>query len=268
MVAIKKGLNNQSFKFRVNGENYIYRHPGVNASGVVDRKKEAVCLRAAKKLKIDETLVYIDEDEGWKISKFVETTEPFDFSNKKHVDMLAKKLKTLHNANLQVGYGFDYQKEADRVIDILKFVDAMACRRALAEKDAMQPVFEFLKKDSWQVSLCHNDLYEPNLLVDGDQLHLIDWEFAGDADIGFDVCKLFSVQNPSQEEYDNWLEQYFGRKTTDDEKRHLIACAAVIYYYWYIWGIYGEKNSSDVSNYMLAWYDKMNSLRSKTLEMI
>ena len=111
MSTIKKGLNNQSFKFRVNGEYYIYRHPGINASGVIDRKKEAANLRAAKKLKIDETLVYIDEDEGWKISRYIDTTETFDFGNKKHIDMLARKLKTLHDANLSVGFGFEYQKK-------------------------------------------------------------------------------------------------------------------------------------------------------------
>lgn len=268
MLTIKKGLNNQSFKFRVNGEYYIYRHPGVNASGVINRNKEATSLRAAKRLKIDETLVYIDEGEGWKISKFVNTTETFDFANKKHIDMLTEKLKTLHGANLSVGFGFEYQKEGDRVIEILKHIDALSYRRALAERNAMLPIFEFLEKNKWQVSLCHNDIYEPNLLVDGDVLHLIDWEFAGDADIGFDICKLFAVHNPPYEEYDYWLEKYFGRKTTEEEKRHLIACAAVIYYYWYIWSIYAGKNSQEVSDYMMTWYDKMNSYRDKALELL
>ena len=97
---------------------------------------------------------------------------------------------------------------------------------------------------------------------------MIDWEFSGDADIGFDICKLFAVHNPPYEEYDYWLEEYYGRKTSEEEKRHLIACAAVIYYYWYVWGIYAGKNNQDVSNYMMAWYDKMNSFRAKTLEMI
>lgn len=268
MSIIKKGLNNQSFKFKVNGDYYIYRHPGINASGVIDRKKEAASLRAAKKLKIDETLVYIDEDEGWKISHFVDTTETFDFGNKRHIDLLARKLKILHDSRISVGFGFEYQKEADRIIDILKHIDALAYRRSLAEREAMNPIFEFLDKDKWQVSLCHNDLYEPNLLVSGDNLFVIDWEFSGDADVGFDVCKLFAVHNPSFEEYDYWLEQYFGRKTTLEEKRHLVACASVIYYYWYVWGIYAGKNNQDVSNYMMAWYDKMNSFRAKALEMI
>lgn len=268
MTTIKKGLNNQSFKFKVNGEYYIYRHPGVNASGVIDRKKEAASLRAAKKLKIDETLVYIDEEEGWKISRFIDTTDTFDFGSKKHIDMLAKKLKTLHDSRISVGFGFNYRREGDRIIEILKHIDAMAYRRSLVERDAMAPIFEFLERDKWQVSLCHNDLYEPNLLVYGETLYIIDWEFSGDADIGFDVCKLFAVHNPPYEEIDYWVEQYFGRETTLEEKRHMIACAAVIYYYWYVWGIYAGKNNQNVSNYMMDWYDKMNSFRKKALEML
>lgn len=266
--VIKKGLNNQSFKFSVNGKTYIYRHPGINASGVIDRKKEAASLRAAKKLRVDETLIYIDEEEGWKISKFIETTDTFDFSNKQHIDILAEKLKRLHESRISVGFGFDYRQEGDRVIDILRHVDTMAYRRALAEKKEMEPVFEYLEKDQWMKSISHNDLYEPNLLLNGDKLNIIDWEFAGDADIGYDVCKLFAVHNPPYEEMDYWLEQYFGRATTDKEKLHLIACAAVIYYYWYVWGIYAGKNNQGVSEYMIAWYDKMNSFRAKSLEML
>lgn len=268
IAVIKKGLNNQSFKFSVNGREYIYRHPGINASGVIDRRKEAVSLRAAKKLKIDETLIYIDDEEGWKISKFVKTSEQFDFGNKNHIDMLAKKLKALHESRISVGFGFDYKQEGDKVIEILRHIDTLAYRRALVEKEAMIPIFSFLEKDQWQRSLSHNDLYEPNLLLDGDKLHIIDWEFAGDADIGFDICKLFAVHNPPYEEIDYWVEQYFKRKITNSEKRHLISCAAVIYYYWYVWGIYAGKNNQDVSNYMIAWYDKMNSFRAKAIEML
>ena len=268
MTTVKKGLNNQSFKFRVNGEYYIYRHPGINASGVIDRKKEAASLRAAKKLKIDDTLIYIDEEEGWKISRFVDTTEIFDFSSKKHIDLLARKLKTLHDSNISVGFGFDYRKEADKVINILRHIDGLAYRRSVAEREAMEPIFAFLEKDKWQVSLCHNDIYEPNLLVEGDNVHIIDWEFSGDADIGFDVCKLFSVHNPPVEEYDFWVEEYFGRPKAQEEKRHMIVCASIIYYYWYIWGIYAGKNNQDVASYMMSWYDKMNSFRDKALKMI
>lgn len=266
--TVKKGLNNQSFKFSCNGKSYIYRHPGANASAVVDRNKEAICLKVAKKLGIDNSFVCIDEDEGWKISKFISTTENFDFSRKKHIDMLSKKLKKLHDSKESVGFGFDYQKEATRIIEIEKHYDAAKYNRSVLEKKRMEPIFEYLSNDKWQISLCHNDIYEPNLLVCNDDLFLIDWEFAGDSDIGFDICKLFSVICPKYEDIDQWVYPYYDRQITQREKLHLISCAAVIYYYWYVWGVFAEKNSEGVSEYLMDWYDKMIYYRELALSLI
>lgn len=266
--TVKKGLNNRSFKFDCNGKTYIYRHPGINASNVIDRKKEAASLRAAKKLKVDETLIYIDEVEGWKISEFVNTTEEFDFCNKKHIQMLAEKLELLHKAQVTVGFTFDYREEAKKMMNIEKFIDALSYRRLAELNQKMQPIFDWLDEHEWQKSLCHNDLYSPNLLISGDDLSIIDWEFAGDNDIGFDICKLFAVQNPEYEEIDSWLYSYYGRNTTEEEKLHLFACAAIIYYYWYVWGIYASRNVSDVSEYMLSWFDKMNYYSNEVLKRI
>lgn len=266
--VIKKGLNNQSFKFKCNGKKYVYRHPGANASAVIDRAKEAVCLKVAFEQQMDETFVFVDENEGWKISKYIDTDECFDFNNKKHVKLLAEKLKKLHSADVSVGFGFDYKSEADKIINAEKYFDAIKYSKGLSEKNAMDPIFVYLENNPWPVSLCHNDIYEPNLLVKGDTLSLIDWEFAGDADIGFDICKLFSLVTPPLEGIDDWLYPYFNRKTTDAEKLHLICCAAVIYYYWYVWGMFAEKNSESVSSYLMDWHDKMLYYRKLALNMI
>lgn len=268
IVPIKKGLNNRSFRFMCNGKSYIYRHPDVNASKVIDRKKEAASLRIAKKLGIDKTLIYIDEDEGWKISKYIDVTEEFDFSNKDHIAMLAGKLKALHSSQLLVGFTFDYHSEAQKMIEHTRYIDAMAYRRIKELQEKMEPIFTWLENHPWQKSICHNDIYEPNLLVKGDELTMIDWEFAGDNDIGFDICKLFSVQKPTYDEIDNWLYTYYGRGTTEEEKLHLLSCAAIIYYYWYVWGIFAQRNNSGVTDYMLGWYDKMNHYSYEVLKRI
>jgi CTP:phosphocholine cytidylyltransferase-like protein/thiamine kinase-like enzyme len=265
---IKKGLNNRSFKFTCNGKIYIYRHPDLNASKVIDRRKEAASLRLAKKLGVDKTLIYIDEVEGWKISKFIDTTEEFDFASKAHISLLAEQLKKIHAADATVGFSFDYRLESEKMIEHTKFIDALSYRKIELLRDRMEMIFQWLDKHEWQKAFCHNDLYEPNLLISGDKLTLIDWEFAGDNDIGYDICKLFAVHNPNYEEIDNWLYPYYGRSTTEEEKLHLLSCAAVIYYYWYVWGIFAERNNSGVADYMIAWYDKMNHYSEEVLKRI
>lgn len=268
IVPVKKGLNNRSFKFLCNGKYYIYRHPGGNASNIIDRTKEAISLRAAKRLKIDDTLIYIDEKEGWKISKYIDTCEEFDFSNVKHIQLLADNLKRLHKSNVQIGFHFDYYKEANRLIEIVRHIDGISYRELIAAQTKIKPVFDFLKYDPWNISFCHNDLYAPNLLIEENKLHIIDWEFAGDSDIGFDICKLFAVYNPEYEKIDDYLIYYYGRPTTDSEKRHLFACATIIYYYWFIWGVYASKTDGNVTEYVMIWHDKMNQYCDEVLKYI
>lgn len=255
---ITSGLNNRSFKFECKQKKYIYRHPGVNAANIIDRKQESISLKVAKKLGIDETLVWVDEEEGWKISKYIDTTETFNFANHKHIQILAKNLKKLHDSDICVGFSFDYYEEVNKLIGRIKHIDSMAYREMLATKERIEPLFDLLRKDTWKKSLCHNDLYEPNLLVSGEKLNIIDWEFAGDSDIGFDICKLFSVEKIAYEEMDDYLKYYYGRETTKEEKIHLIACATIIYYYWFVWAVYAGKTGEGVSEYMMIWYDKMN----------
>ena len=254
---LKTGLNNRSFTFLCKGQRYVYRHPGKNAEGVIDRKKEAFCQRCARDLGIDETLIYIDSVRGWKISKYIDTTEEFDFSNVTHVEALAQHLKNLHDANIVTNTHFSYMEEADKLIEIIRRVDYDSFVEIQKNRERIQKVLSGLAQDNWQVSLCHNDIYEPNLLVSNGIVSLIDWEFAGDSDIGYDICKLFAVLNPAPEQYDNLLYLYYHRKATAEEKHHLIGCAAVLYYYWFVWGVYASKNGTSVSDYVMVWYDKM-----------
>ena len=255
---LKTGLNNRSFTFSCKGVNYVYRHPGKNAEGVIDRKKEAFAQRCARDLKIDETLIYIDSKRGWKISKLVDITDTFDFSNRNHVKALAEHLHNLHAANIVTGKAFSYMEEADKLMGIIKRNDYDSYLNISSKRKEIMSIIAGIEQDNWQISLCHNDIYEPNLLVSQDKVHLIDWEFAGDSDIGYDVCKLFAVLNPTPEQYDDFLKLYYNRPISETEKCHLVGCAAVVYYYWFVWGVYASKNGTSVSDYVMVWYDKMN----------
>ena len=266
--VIKKGLNNRSFKFSCKGKYYVYRHPGINASGIIDRKKEAISLNIAKQLGVDTTLVHVDETEGWKISSFVDTTEDFDFTNQKHISMLASRLKALHSSNIQVDFSFDYYKESDSLISYIKRIDSTTFNTLDSLRTRILPIVEYLKADPWQHSICHNDIYEPNLLVCNEELQLIDWEFAGNSDIGYDICKLFTMNNPQLDEVDKWLVYYYGRNTSLEEKLHLFACASMIYYYWFVWSVYESKNAGQASEYMMGWFDRMNHYVDITLKYI
>ncbi len=267
ITPIKAGLTNKSFAFTLRNGRYVYRNPGKNTTGYIDRKREKFALEAAKRLGLDNSYLYEDENEGWKISYYINITEPFDFKNKSHIEKLCTYMKTLHNSGIRYGTAFDYFDEADKLIERLKILDYTAAEEITALRERIRVLDEQNKKDNWPTVLCHNDIYEPNLLVSADNLYIIDWEYAGDSDKGYDISKLFTSNNAPLEDVDNYLTYYFGRPPAKEEKLHIMRCATVNYYYWFVWSIFQDRSGNDCSDWKLLWFEKMNKYFNETLHL-
>lgn len=265
---IQGGMTNTTFSFVFRGGQYVYRNPGKSTAGYIDREREKFALKVAKGLGIDKSYIHEDENDGWKVSYHINVTEPFDFGNKQHLDKLCKHLHVLHNAGIKCGSEFDYFAEADKLIARLKILDMWAARDIIAIREEIRPLYENVKNDNWPVQLCHNDIYAPNLLISGDDLYLIDWEYAGDSDIGFDLSKLFAAADAPLDKIDECLSVYFDRAPTDVEKKHIIGCAAVNYYYWYVWAVYQSRSGNECSEWQMLWHSKMRKYMDETLRLI
>ena len=103
--------------------------------------------------------------------------------------------------------------------------------------------------------LCHNDFYGPNFLVKGDEMRLIDWEYAA---MGDPTCDLgnFVAQGSGYtvEETLGILPLYYGREATLQEQRHCLAAVSVVGWYWYVWAMYKEAMGAPVGEWLYIWY--------------
>ena len=117
--------------------------------------------------------------------------------------------------------------------------------------------------------LCHNDFYGPNLLVHGDDICLIDWEYAAMGDYGCDFGNF--VAQGSGYDVDRALAVlplYFGRTPTAEERLHCIACVAVVGWYWYVWALFKECKGSPVGEWTRIWYDAAKRFGAAAQAMI
>ena len=57
--VINAGLTNVSFGFKINGEGYVYRHPGGTAGNLIDRRAELFAQNAAYAMGIDKSVIYM-----------------------------------------------------------------------------------------------------------------------------------------------------------------------------------------------------------------
>ena len=255
------GLTNKSFRFECRGVLYVYRNPGKGSVGYIDRAREKFATQVAKGLGIDDSYIYEDETSGWKLSNFINADSDFDFYNKDHLTLLAHHIHKLVSSNIKCGSKFDYFEESDKLLDRIHFLDEESYNSILPQRKKFEKINKTLKKDNWPVQLCHNDIYSDNLLVSRSNLSMIDWEYAGDTDIGYDICRMFAAQNADIEEVPEFLSYYYGRMPTHEEQKHLLGCAALTYYYWFVWATYMTKTGENLASNMLVYNSKMNKYR-------
>lgn len=265
--VIKQGLTNLSFKFSLNGKEYIYRHPGVGTDAYISRKSEAFSMEIAKKLNLDNTVIKISGDEGWKISKFIKNARCLDYHNEQEVVQAIKMIRALHDAAVISEYDFDIWKRTCNLIDKTK-----AAHKDFDDYDLLKSImtklYEYIKKDNVPWVLCHCDCYDPNFLLDeNNQMTLIDWEYSGNDDPANDLGTFICCSDYTYDEALKIFDMYYGRMPTFEELRHNIAYVAVASYYWYVWAIYQESLGNTVGHYLFHWYKYAKYYMRKAIEM-
>lgn len=257
VVPIKKGLTNISFKFQVQGENYIYRHPGVGTEDIIVRESEAFSQTIAKKLGLDNSFIYMNAEEGWKISKFIDNAKELDYRNEEEVKQGLALVKKLHDAKIKSQWEFNIFKEADKLLDLGQKGKPLSDKLTVL-REKINKVHSFIEGDNIEKILCHNDCYDPNFITNGKDMYLIDWEYSGNADPASDIGTFICCSDYTVEEAIGILKIYFGRELTKLEERHYLGYAAISAYYWYVWALYKESLGEDVGDYTVIWHNYAN----------
>ena len=198
ITVINAGLTNVSFRFEVGDTSYVYRHPGGTAGNLTDRSSEQYAQMAAKNEGIDKSVITMDLS-GWKVSYFVHNCKNCDFEHAtiagvnpdEQLRLAMDYLHKLHKVQLPSDNP-DHRRAKifDDVAEGKKLMKIASSTKGHLEKEfgdlvaKVEKLYALVKKDAEvigdQLVLCHNDVYEPNYLIDDKgEIYLIDWEYAG-----------------------------------------------------------------------------------------
>ena len=251
IVPIKQGLTNLSFRFDVDGKTYVYRHPGAGTDEIINRESETFSQDVARRLGIDDTFIHEDPVEGWKLSAFIEGCEPFDYHNDDHLRRSMEIARRLHGCGEVSPWDFDVYQKAVEIVAMLKtrpFEDFDELAAMAAE------LYEDVCADGVEPCLCHNDFYEPNFLVRGDEMHLIDWEYSAMSDYASDLGTFVCCSDYDIDDALRAFRFYFGREPTPEEARHCLAYVGISAYYWFVWALYKDDSGEPVGEWLYLWY--------------
>ncbi len=252
---INNGMTNTSFVFEVSGKKYVYRHPLDIPGNIISRPHEKRALELAKDCGVDPTYLAMDENEGWKISLFVENIRKPDYASFADSLRVLSVLRTLHEKKLSVDWQFLPWEEAGKLEAILRNEKGGIADASFdALKRAVGACYRACSGDGVEPCFCHCDTYAPNWMLTEDRTILIDWEYAGNADPGCDLGTYIMDSMWEVPQAEAFIRAYCGDSFDDRLCFHYLAYVALLSYYWYVWALYREACGAVMSESLYNWH--------------
>ena len=253
LVPIQAGMTNVVLSFKLNGGKYVYRHPGLGSEALVERGRETIMQKVVEEAGIDTTLIAMDVDEGWRIARFVEHWD-FDYNNLNDMVRAMMLFRRLHAAPAHVRWNFDVIKKAEGIKDQIppekygKFPDFETVRKRVYQ------LAELAEEDGIKKCNIHGDARDVNFLINEEEIYLIDWEYGGYGDPGFDIGSYVCGGSHTLAEIDRILFTYFRHKPTDIQRRHFLAYIAITGWFFMHWTMLKQSKGQFVGIHKEQWY--------------
>lgn len=257
ITVLKKGMTNRSFLFSCKEKKYIMRIPGEGTDELIDRKQEACVYKAIDNKNICDNIVYINPQNGYKITEFLEGVRVCNPVDIKDVKLCMKYLREFHEMKIKVEHEFDmfsklefyedlwegnpsvysdYKQTKENVLSLKAYIDQHVEEKVLTHIDAVSDNFLFVK-------------------IDGkEQIRLIDWEYAGMQDPHVDIAMfgIYSLYN--KEKMDQLIDAYFVEGCCKEVRIKIYCYIAVCGLLWSNWCEYKSKLGVEFGEYSLKQY--------------
>lgn len=253
---INIGMTNTSFIFKINGIDYIYRHPGDGTEKIIVRSNERTSLEKAKEADIDPTYIYMNVEEGWKISKFVKSFREPDYGNFADSQKILSVLRNLHASSICVDYGMKPWEDSLAMEQLLKNTDPHCFDKFETLKQQVGDLYMRTLGDGIEKCFCHGDTYKPNWMIEPDgHVILIDWEYSGMSDPGIDVGYYIVDAMYDFDTAKSFIREYLQDTWSPVKEFHYMAYTAIIAYYWFVWAMYRESCGAVMGEALFNWYE-------------
>ena len=254
---VSKGLTNKSFVFEINGIEYIYRHPGDGTESIVNRKNEKKSLVLAKQFGIDPTYIYLDVNEGWKISQFIADFREPDYNSFNDSKLIIKTLRKLHNLPITVDYGLDPIKDSIEIEKLLKQKDPNCFKPYQQLKENILKLYSLTENDGIEKCFCHGDTYQPNwMILPDNSVILIDWEYSGVSDPGIDIGYYIVDGQYDFQQAEQFIKEYLQQDYNSTTRLHYLCYISIIAYYWFVWALYRESCGASMPDALQCWLNE------------
>lgn len=253
LSPVQAGLSNIVLSFRLNGGKYVYRHPGLGSEALIERGRETIMQKIVEDAGIDTTLIAMDVDEGWRIGRFIEHRS-FDYKNLNDMVRAMMLFRRLHAAPCHVRWNFDVIKKAEGIRNQIEPAKYGHFPDFENVKDRIYQLAALVEHDGIKKCNIHGDARDDNFLINKEEIHLIDWEYGGYGDPGFDIGSYVCGGQHTLSEIDRILFTYYRHAPSDIQKRHFYAYIAITGWFYMHWTMFKLSKGQEIGMLKEKWY--------------
>ena len=253
ITVLKKGMTNRSFLFECQNQKYIMRIPGEGTDHLINRKEEADVYQALENRQICDDVLYMNPENGYKITTYLEDATNCDAENWDEVEACMTKLREFHELNLTVDHRFDIFGQIDFYESLWNgeksyFKDYEKIKASIFE---LKKWIDTLDKTE---TLVHIDAVPDNFLFTKDGIRIIDWEYAGMQDPHVDIAMFCIYSLYSRVQVDRLIDLYFKGEVSPMIRTKIYAYIASAGLLWSNWCEYKRSLGIDFGEYSLCQY--------------
>ncbi|MBO5228269.1 MAG: NTP transferase domain-containing protein [Lachnospiraceae bacterium] len=255
---LKKGMTNRSFIFRCKDKKYIMRIPGEGTSKLINRREEAAVYNVIKDKNICDDIIYINPENGYKITEFLPDARNCDPLDAEDVKKCMKRLREFHEQKLKVNHRFDifgqidfyeslwegkpsvyrdYKTTKEHVLELKAYIEKYKCEEVLTHIDAVPDNFVFVKD-----------------AAGNEEIRLIDWEYAGMQDPHVDIAMFCIYSMYNKEQVDALIDAYFPEGCSHEIRIKIYCYIAACGLLWSNWCEYKRELGIEFGEYSLRQY--------------
>ena len=253
ITVLKKGMTNRSFLFTCRGKQYIMRIPGEGTDRLIDRRQEAAVYGAIRDLSLCDDVYYIDPANGYKITAFLENARVCDPENPNDVRRCMAFLRKFHERRLHVGHSFDIFGQIEFYEQLWNGNPSVYAdyRRTKEQILSLRP---YIEAHAGEKVLTHIDAVPDNFLLTGDDIRLIDWEYAGEQDPHVDIAMFAIYALYDRAQIDALIDAYFPEGCPGETRLKIYCYVAACGLLWSNWCEYKRQLGVEFGEYSLRQY--------------
>ena len=260
---LEGGMSNYTYVVETRGKKYTYRVPGKFAEKFVDRVEEWDNIQEVNRLGLNNATSYVEVISGEKLAEYVEGTILSETDIESYNAMSVAALKKIHGSDMRFRdyNAFGRLSDYERYCREMGFTHPKEYVELREQLERMRDAHSDVKPVP-----CHCDYQPTNLVVSGDRLYVLDWEFAGMNDPIYDVA---CYGNAGFDKALSLLEVYVGHKPTSVELKRLYFHRSFQCLQWYNVAIFKDRVglsrdlNMDFNNVAAFFFNMAKDLASK-----